>query len=349
MHEKITVFDGHNDSILKLEIAARTGTALDFSGPDPALHIDISSARKAGFSGGLFAMFTPSQPDRLGQEFDPGDPANFAPLDQPTALKFTLAMFSRLRRLARDKPEDLALCTDSGQARAAMGTDRIAIVPHIEGAECIDTDFNALEILHAAGLRSLGPVWSRDNVFGHGAPMARQPDLDPGKGLTPAGVELVRECNRLGILVDLSHLTEAGFWDVAKSTSRPLVASHSNAHAISPSARNLTDRQLAAVAESGGLVGLNFHVAFLRPDCRHDRNTPLDLMIRHLSHMLSILGEDGVALGSDFDGCMLPDAIGGVGGLPDLIDAMQKAQFGQQLIRKICFENWLVALDRAAA
>ncbi|MBK0325678.1 dipeptidase [Rhodobacteraceae bacterium F11138] len=347
MNNRIPVFDGHNDSILKLEIAARTGQPLDFRHPAQKLDIDIASAKAAGFAGGLFAMFTPSRPDRLGQEFDPDDPANFAPIAQPLALEFTLSMFARLRRLARNLPKDLAICTDTGQVRDAMAADRLALVPHIEGAECIDTDFAALEVLHAAGLRSLGLVWSRDNAFGHGAPMLRQPDLDPGKGLTAAGHALVRECNRLGILIDLSHLTEAGFWDVAKSTSRPLVASHSNAHAISPSTRNLTDRQLAAVAESGGLVGLNFHVAFLRPDCQNDKNTPLDLMIRHLDHMLTILGEDGVALGSDFDGCTLPGAIGDVGGLPHLINAMQHAQFGDRLIRKICCDNWLAALDRA--
>ncbi len=349
MPKQSPVFDGHNDSILKLEMAARAGRVLDFSRPDPALHIDITRARKAGFAGGLFAMFTPSRTDRPGQEFDPNDPANFAPVPQPAALDFTLAMFARMRRLARDMSGDVALCADAGQVRAAMRNGRIAVVPHIEGAECIDTDFAALEILHAAGLRSLGLVWSRHNAFGHGAPMDPQPDLEPGKGLTPAGFELVRECNRLGILIDLSHLTETGFWDVAGTSARPLVASHSNVHAISPSARNLTDRQLAAVAESGGLVGLNFHVAFLRPDCGADRDTPLDLMIRHLDHMLSVLGEDGVALGSDFDGCTLPEAIDGVAGLPALIDAMRRAQFGERLIEKICYENWLSTLERAAS
>ncbi len=348
MDELIPVFDGHNDTILKLEIAARNGQPVDFRQPAPGLQLDLPNARRAGFAGGLFAMFTPSQPDRPIAQFDPGDPANFAPIRQSDALSFTLAMFSRMRRLERESPRHLALCADAEQARTAMRDGKIAIVPHIEGAECIDTDFHALEVLHAAGLRSLGPVWSRDNAFGHGAPMAAQPELDPGLGLTGAGVELLRACERMGILFDLSHLTEAGFWDAARVATRPLVASHSNVHAISPSARNLTDRQLTAIAESGGLVGLNFHVALLRPDCDLNQDTPLGLMIRHLEHMLHILGEDGVALGSDFDGCTLPKAIGSVAGLPRLIKAMQQAGFGAPLIRKICHENWLSALERAA-
>ncbi|MEL6775222.1 MAG: membrane dipeptidase, partial [Pseudomonadota bacterium] len=204
----------------------------------------------------------------------------------------------------------------------------------------------ALEVLHAAGLRSLGPVWSRSNAFGHGAPMAAQPDLEPGEGLTAAGKALVATCEAMGILIDCSHLTEKGFWDVAAATDQPLVASHSNAHAIAPSARNLTDRQLDAVAERGGLVGLNFHVSFLRPDCRHDRDTPMEVLLRHLDHLIERVGEDGVALGSDFDGCLLPQEIGDVSGLPALMSAMRRAGYGEPLVAKIARENWLRLLER---
>jgi membrane dipeptidase len=346
MTTAVPVFDGHNDTILKLEIAARQGRPLDLTAQNKTLDIDLPGARRGGFSGGFFAMFTPSVLGSFDQKFDPDDLANFAPVGQPEALDFTLAMFARMRRLAAELPEDLALCESAASIRTAIGRNRIAILPHIEGAECIDTDFNALEILHAAGLRSLGSVWSRSNAFGHGAPMEAQPELDPGKGLTPAGFDLVRACDALGILVDVSHLTEAGFWDVAATTNRPLIATHSNVHAISPSARNLTDRQLAAVAESDGIVGLNFHVGFLRPDCRQDADTPIDLMIRHLDHMIGLLGEDGVALGSDFDGCLLPREIGSVAGLPKLVDAMRQADFGEALISRICQGNWLAAIER---
>lgn len=347
MTDPVAVFDGHNDTLLKLEMAARAGTPQDFAAPDEARHIDLPRARRGGFAGGLFAMFTPSRLDRPAGKFDPEDATNFAPIGQAEALDFTLAMFARLRRLARARPGDVAICGDVGAIRAAMAEGRIAAVPHIEGAECVDADFNALEALHAAGLRSLGLVWSRSNAFGHGAPMARQDPLDPGEGLTDAGRALVRECERLGVMVDLSHLTEAGFWDVAKIASRPLIATHSNAHAVAPSARNLTDAQLAAIAESGGMVGLNFHVAFLREDCATDAATPIAQMIRHLDHLIGILGERGVALGSDFDGCTPPAEIGDAAGLPRLVAAMRAAGYGEALIARICRENWLAALDRA--
>ena len=346
MTDLVPVFDGHNDTLLKLELAARQGRSQDFGAGAEGLDIDLPRARRGGFAGGFFAMFTPARIKR-GDDFDPGDPANFGTLPQDRALGFTLAMFARMRRLGRELPGDLAVCTDASEIRAAMAGGRIAILPHIEGAECIDTDLNALEVLHAAGLRSLGLVWSRPNAFGHGAPMRAQPELDPGEGLTDAGRALVAECERLGIVVDLSHLTEAGFWDVQRIATRPLIATHSNAHAICPSARNLTDRQLAAIAELGGVVGLNFHVGFLREDCRDDPDTAMTVLIRHLDHLLGLLGERGVALGSDFDGCKLPAEIGDVTGLPRLVAAMRQAGYGEALIARICRDNWIDALERA--
>lgn len=346
MTPAVPVFDGHNDTILKLEIAERTGGPIDFSSETSALDIDLPAARKGGLVGGFFAMFTPSRLDAFDQKFDPEDPANFAPIGQPEALTFTTSMFARMQSLAADLPEDLAICENADSIRNAIGRNRIAILPHIEGAECIDTDLKALETLYQEGLRSLGLVWSRPNAFGHGAPMEAQPKLDSGEGLTPEGFALVRACDELGVLVDVSHLTEAGFWDVASSTRRPLIATHSNAHAISPSARNLTDKQLAAVAETDGIVGLNFHVGFLREDCKQDANTPITQMIRHLDHMIGILGEDGVALGSDFDGCLLPRDIGSAAGLQRLVEAMRDADYGEPLIARICYKNWIDAIER---
>lgn len=343
------VFDGHNDTLLKLEIAARCGRPVNFADRLDGVDIDLSKAREGGFAGGLFAMFTPSCMEDFHHKYDHNDPKNFLPVDQKKALDFTLAMFARLRRLARDMPDALAICSDADEVRRTMVEGRIAAVPHIEGAECIDLDFNSLEILHAAGLRSLGLVWSRPNAFGFGAPMVYQPELCIGEGLTSAGKELVSKCDDLKIMIDLSHLTEAGFWDVAKITGRPLVATHSNVHYLSPSARNLTDRQLEAIAESVGVVGLNFHVGFLNARCDETADASLDQMIRHLDHLIRILGEDGVALGSDFDGCVLPSEIGNSSGLPKLISAMRASGFGEILINKICRDNWLDVMERSSA
>lgn len=342
----VPVFDGHNDTLLKLERAARDGAALDFAGGAEPLDIDLPRSRASGFAGGFFAMFTPAIENGEFIPFDRSDHRRYAPVDRQVALDFTMAMFARMRRLAAELPDDLALCGSAGDIGAAMEQGRIAILPHIEGAECIDTGLDSLEVLYAAGLRSLGLVWSRPNAFAHGAPIYMGDSHDPDAGLTDAGRALVRECEAMGVMIDLSHLNMGGFWDVAKMATKPLVATHSNAHALSPCPRNLTDDQLKAVRESRGLVGLNFNVGFLRADCENVADTPIEAMLRHIDHLVEHLGEEGVALGSDYDGCTLPLEIGDVTGLPRLVAAMRQAGYGEDLIAKICHRNWLDLLAR---
>ena len=174
---------------------------------------------------------------------------------------------------------------------------RSGTVLHIEGAESIDANFEILDVLYAAGLRSLGPVWSRPNAFGHGVPFLCPSSPNTGPGLTDLGKELVRQCNKLRLVIDLSHINERGFWDVAAISNAPLIATHSNAHALSPHSRNLTDKQLAAIRETGGLVGINFATSFLRSDGARDADAPIELVIEHLAYMLEHLGEDGVGFG----------------------------------------------------
>jgi membrane dipeptidase len=219
-------------------------------------------------------------------------------------------------------------------------------VLHIEGCEALDPELKVLDVLYAAGLRSLGPVWSRPNSFGYGVPFKFPASPDIGDGLTDLGKALVKRCNEKRILLDLSHLNEKGFWDVARLSDAPLVATHSNAHALCASARNLTDKQLAAIRASGGLVGVNYAVSFLRPDGRRVAATPLDVVVDHIAYLVDKLGEDGVGLGSDFDGAMIPEEIRSAAGLPNLVAAMRKRQFGEALIEKICFENWMRVLER---
>jgi membrane dipeptidase len=343
----VPVFDGHNDTLLKLEVAARAGRLISFFDRDNNCHINLPKAREGGLAGGLFAMFIPSRIEQdITVSYDPNDPRHFAEVQQPAALGVTMAMAAKAMRIEREANGAVAICRTGEDIRAAMARGAFSMVLHIEGAEAIDKDFNALEVLHAAGLRSLGIVWSRTNLFGHGVPLACPSSPDTGPGLTDAGKALVKACNELRIMVDLSHLTEKGFWDVAGLTDRPLVASHSNAHAVTPSARNLTDRQLDAIAESRGLAGLNFHLAFVDPQGRIRLDTPIEQMVRHVDHLLSRLGEDGVALGSDFDGCIVPQAISDATGLPALIEGFRKAGYGEELIEKIAWRNWVSVLER---
>jgi membrane dipeptidase len=340
-HETIPVFDGHNDALLRL--FKRGQGPQGFLERAEGGHLDLPRARAGGLAGGLFAVFVPSpRREKQAEESTPEPSGPSLATAQPAAL----AMIANLFRIERASQGAVRVTTSVAEIRRANAEGALAAVLHVEGAEPIDPGLEALEVLHRAGLRSLGIVWSRANAFGHGVPFRFPSSPDTGPGLTEAGKALVRACNELGILVDLSHLNEQGFWDVAKLSTAPLVASHSNVHALCAASRNLTDDQLRAVRDSGGLVGLNFATAFLRADGRDDPKTPLDDLVRHLDHLLERLGEGGVALGSDFDGATMPAGIGDAAGLPRLVGAMRAKGYGDALVRRIAYENWLDLLER---
>ena len=356
---RIPVFDGHNDTLLRLNLLAGKNAVTKFLQGEENGHLDLPKAHRGGFAGGLFAIFVPSpkRKDYSGGEAPPaeagsimgrvigGDPEPAA-VDLADAQRVVFAMVSLLYRIERESERRVRVCRNVADIKNCMAENALAVVLHIEGAEAIDANFELLDVLYEAGLRSLGPVWSRPNAFGHGVPFRYPSSPDTGPGLTDLGKELINACNRLRILIDLSHLNERGFWDVAAISNAPLVATHSNVHAISPHARNLTDRQLAAIGQSGGMVGINFATSFLRPEGRHDRHTPAELIIRHIEHSLEHAGEHNVGLGSDFDGTIVPAEIGSAAGLQILVQAMRERGFGERLIENLCFGNWLRVLGR---
>lgn len=343
----IPFFDGHNDTLLRLLEAPGADKEQPFIGGSKDGHIDLPRARAGGMKGGFFAMFPPPLKTSLATVsgspagLDPNLPPELAVAD---ALASTNGMASILFRLERAGA--LAVCRTAAEMRAAIDGDVLAAIFHIEGAEAIDTDFRSLDVLYAAGLRSIGITWSRANAFGTGVPFRFNADPDIGPGLSDAGEELVRVCNTMGVLIDLSHLNAAGFRDVAAISTHPLVATHSNVHAICPHARNLVDWQLAAIRDSGGLVGLNYATGFLRPDGRFVADTEIEVMVRHLDALVEALGEDGVALGSDFDGAMMPADIGDVTGVQKLLQALLDKGYGAELVGKIAMGNWMRMVEQ---
>jgi membrane dipeptidase len=341
-----TIFDGHNDLLLRLWNGEKAGRdpLKEFAAATGPAHIDLKKATEGGLVGGFCAIYVPSgdfsfgKPDAKGHFMTPAA----APIERAPSLEVTMAQMDIACRL--DRAGLLRICRTVDELEAAIKAGTFAAIAHIEGAEGIGADLSGLHTLYAAGLRSIGPVWSRNNVFGHGVPFAYPSSPDTGPGLTDAGRALVKACNELGILIDLSHITEQGFWDVAKHSTAPLVATHSNVHAITPSARNLTDKQLAAIKDTGGVVGLNFAVAFLREDGQERADTGIATMIRHIDHMVEHVGIDGVALGSDFDGAMIPAEIGSSAGLQKLVAGLQGAGYAEAELQKICRDNWLRVL-----
>lgn len=344
----IPVFDGHNDTLQRLT-AAGAGAARLWTQGEAGGHLDLPRARTGGFAGGFFAIWVPPLDGDIGAALDAAmaTPPCAAPL--PAEVPHDRALppaFAQAACLAAlDRAGALALCRSVADIRAAMAGGRVAAIMHMEGAEAI-RDLDALHLWHAMGLRSLGPVWSRPTRWAEGVPFAFPSSPDTGAGLTPDGRGLVRECNRLRILIDLSHLNARGVADVARFSDAPLVATHSCAHAVSPSSRNLTDAQLAAIRDSGGVVGLNFAVTFLRDDGLRRPFAGFEPMLRHLDHLLTHLGEGGVALGSDFDGALMPADLPGAEALPRLLEAMAAHGYGEALIERIAWRNWLDVLGR---
>jgi membrane dipeptidase len=225
-----------------------------------------------------------------------------------------------------------------------FGADHITAIVHMEGAEPIAPDLSNLERWYDRGLRSVGLVWSRPNEFAEGVPFRFPSSPDIGGGLSGPGRALVHACNRLGILVDVSHLNEAGFWDVAALSDAPLVATHSNAHALCAASRNLLDSQLDAIRESNGIVGVNFAVTFLRADGLLVPETPIAEIVRHIDYLVERMGVEHVAFGSDFDGAVVPEELGGVAGLPKLVEALREAGYDDDAVALITHENWLRVL-----
>jgi membrane dipeptidase len=281
---QIAVFDGHNDLLLRLWSLPPEDRDAAWLHGRGALHMDLPRMRRGGFAGGFFAIYVPSPPDDLDHDAFMDAPPYEVPLPPAIPLEaaqpVALGMAALLMRMGRASGGALTICRNAAEVHAAMDDGRIAALMHMEGAEAIGPDLDALHLFHTLGLRSLGPVWSRPTIFGHGVPFRFPGVPDEGPGLTEAGRALVRACHALGIIVDLSHLNAAGFEDVARLGGAPLVATHSNAHAVCPSTRNLTDRQLAMVRDSDGMVGLNFATVFLRPDGRRSPATGWEPVLR---------------------------------------------------------------------
>ena len=342
----IPFFDGHNDTLLKLLEAEGDKSRLFIEGM-PTADIDLPRAKAAGMAGGFFAMFPPPLKSNLAAVSSPNLTKGELPVELglADAQRSTFAMAAIAHQIER--AGGMTICRSAAEVRAAQARGALAAVMHIEGAEAIDTDFDALEVLYAAGLRSIGLVWSRANAYASGVPFRFPSDAEIGPGLTDAGKALVRVCNARGVMIDLSHLNAAGFRDVAGLSDKPLVATHSNVHAICASSRNLVDWQLAAIAESKGIVGVNYAAGFLRPDGQWLKDTPMDVVVRHVDALVEALGEDGVALGSDFDGAMLPAEIGDVTGVPRLLQALLDKGYGDELVGKIAMGNWLSMIERS--
>lgn len=333
------IFDGHNDLLLNLWLHHRLAPVEAFFAGIEHGHLDFPRMQQGGFAAGLFAIFVPPQAyiAKMAPEYA-AEPC------QP--LEIMWQQLAILQQIAEGSQGRARLCCTAVEIEQCRAEGVLALVAHIEGADALDADGVQLNAFYQQGVRSIGPFWNLPNRFGEGVTGQFPGSPDSGPGLTEAGKRFIRQANALNMVIDVSHMNEKAFWDCARLSTSPLVASHSNAHALCPQPRNLTDEQLIAIRDSGGLVGINFGNAFLRADGRRDNDTPLAQIVTHCERLIMIMGSDHVAFGSDFDGISPPAALKDAAGLPALFAAFRQAGYDESLLEKLAWSNWLRVLQQ---
>jgi len=313
---RIPIIDGHTDYLLSL-----THTGRSFLEESTIGHVDLPRARKGNIGAMISAVFLPSE------------------LLPTHALIETLRAVDLLKRTVAASDGQMELIRTYDQLVSCLDRGVFGAIMHFEGAEAIDPEFVVLRLAYELGLRSLGLVWSRPTIFAEGVGPENH-----GQGLTGLGRELVKQCNNMGILIDVSHLNEPGFWDVIAESSKPIVASHSNARAVCDHERNLTDRQIKELAQNGGLMGINYAVGFLVQGAKSGSEVPLSVLVDHIDHIVNLVGIDHVALGSDYDGAGVPDALKDAAHDWAIVEELTRRGYDDDAISKICRDNWLRVL-----
>lgn len=298
------VFDGHCDTILR---CYQNGGGFRKNGG----HLDLERMRPYGSWAQFFACF--GEPEDM-----PGKP-----LWQ--VFQEEVALFRR----QMEENADLAVhCRTAGEAEKAWAEGKMAAFLSAEGAELLDCDISKLEKAYEWGLRAVNITWNHENALSGTNVEA------PDRGLTEQGKAFVRRAQELGILVDVSHLSDPGFWDVMELAEKPIFASHSNSRRICFHPRNLTDEQFTAIIENHGVAGLNMCDEFL------GRDAAIDTLIAHVEHWFSLGGERNVSLGGDWDGISRPPAgINGIQDLYRLADRLLQMNYSEERVNGLFYHN----------
>ncbi len=310
LHRLSVVVDTHIDTLLNLinGKVATLGARSDYG------HVDFPRLKEGGVNIQFFAAFIEPQykPER--------------------GLKRALQMIDAYYREVEKYPDLIRPVTSYPQMLQAVGEGKIAAVLSIEGGEAVAGDLAVLRCLYRLGVRAIGLTWNERNDIADGVG-----ERESGGGLTRFGRDLVREMNRLGMLVDVSHLSEKSFWDVLAVAKAPIIASHSNAQAVCPHPRNLTDDQIKALAANGGVMGLNFCPDFI------DAKEPTQArLLDHAEHIISLVGPDHLGIGSDYDGISSgPVGLEEVTKLPNLTAGLLERGHSPATVQKILGENYL--------
>ena len=298
------VFDGHCDTILRCYLEG--GGFRERPG-----HLDLTRTRKFSRYAQFFACF--------------GEPEDMPGRPLWEVFQEEVALF---RREMEQNADRVVFCRSGREAEAAFAGGRAAAFLSAEGAELLDCDLDKLRQAHAWGVRAVNLTWNHPNALSGTNAEERE------RGLSSKGRAFVREMQRLGMLVDVSHLSDPGFWDVMEIAEKPIFDSHSNARDVFFDTRNLTDAQFTAIIKNNGVAGLNLYAGFL------GKAADLDTVTRHLEHFLALVGELNLSLGGDWDGCaVLPRGMEGIQDLDRLYEHLLRRNYHEELVRGIFYSN----------
>jgi len=307
------IADGHNDSIINYQAGKS-----DLRKPDGCSHWSIAGAEKAGLGLQIMAMYIESE-------------------HKPTQATWRgLQLIESALNFIEVNRRRLFLISKKGDLRR-LGGSKTGVLVSVEGGEILGESLFMLDLIYRLGVRALGLTWNQRNAIADGVG-----EKYSKNGLSLFGRRVIDRMNNLGMLIDLSHLNEAGFWDVLQFSERPVVASHSCARALCDHPRNLSDIQLRALAEAGGMVGINFCPDFLR----QTGQTTTDDVIRHICHIAEVSGVESVGFGSDFDGITsTPEGLENVEKFSCLREMLEKCGFSREEMIKICHGNFVRVLE----
>lgn len=305
MH-KIPYFDGHCDTIYRCYC---TGEGFASNGG----HIALDRTHGFDSYAQIFTFFWDAA-------------------EAPERGMFAVAreMYALFQAQLERNADRMSHCRNAAEVTAAWEQGKLAALLSVEGADLLDCDPDKIEIAHSWGVKLINPTWNRANA------LSGSHCEDSHRGLSHVGRAFVRNAEAAGILMDVSHLSERGFWDLAELTDMPIVASHSNARSVYDHSRGLTDDQFRVICQKNGVVGLNFYTGFV------GQPATMDMFRRHLDRFLELGGENCIALGADFDGCdSTVEGINGVQDIPLLWQYLAERGYSSDLLEKIFCSNWL--------
>jgi membrane dipeptidase len=353
LHFSSIVLDTHVDTTPKLQ------TDWKFTEEHADGHVDLPRLKKGGLNALFFSIYMSGN------------------VTGPKAVNDSIERIAAVHKLAHDLPDQIVLCVTADQVRAARKQSKIAALMGMEGGHMINNSLPILRMYAALGIRYLTLTHSVNTDWADSSG-----DKPKHNGLTDFGKDVIRELNRLGVLVDVSHLSDKTFWDALEISKAPMIASHSSCRSLCDHPRNMTDEMIKALAAKGGVIQINYHVEFLDNSAAayYKKAEPVyrelmekqgvqadpaklrdqiaerigpppkvswERIIDHIDHAVKLVGADHVGLGSDFDGAMMPEGMENVSHLPKITEALLRKGYSAPDIKKILGENLLRVLEQA--